>query len=61
MSVLGAAIRDNADLHKAVYHVIGTLAAARMARRDIGREGFDYLCELSVAILPHLPPPKEQT
>jgi hypothetical protein len=59
MSVLGDAVRSNADLHRALYQIVGTLAAADIAGRgDV--PNWPYLCRLARASLPHLPPPPDR-
>lgn len=57
MSVLGDTIRNNADLHKAVYRILADLAAAHMTGKNIGRPHFDYLCALAASAVPHFPAP----
>ncbi len=61
MAILGDAIRSNADLHRALYRIVGTLAAAHISHREaaIGREMLYGLCKLSAAVLPHLPAPPQ--
>jgi hypothetical protein len=66
MSMLGDAIRDNADLHRAIYRIVGDLAASRrpgigLAGHNITGPHLDSLCELAAVILPHLPPPAHNT
>lgn len=67
MSILGIALRDNADLHRAIYRIVGDLAAAHLSAVDpltgaqcigISRPQLDYLCDLAAAVLPHLPAPE---
>lgn len=59
MSILGDAIRSNADLHQALYRIVADLAASRISRQTISPPHLDYLCELAAAALPHLPPPAQ--
>lgn len=57
MSRLGDAIRDNADLHHAIYEILGTLAGVHITGHDIGISHYQELCAAATRCLPHMPVP----
>lgn len=61
MSVLGDAVRNNKELHNAIYKIIAYLAAQHIVNTSMFRgPSNDWLCELAAKVLPHLPPPPKE-
>ena len=57
MSILGDAIRSNADLHRAVYMILYVLAASHTVQTRLSMTVELELQCLASQALPHFPPP----
>lgn len=52
-------LRNNADLYKAIYTIVSTLAAYGLSNSQPGYFQCEYLCRLATKALIHLPIPED--